>query len=341
MLIRDILTYLPLAVAAFLCLVMVSLMLKNCGRNPFVDLISALRRQPGPAKLFLVCFVGALIAYGSTKAPTNAPPRSMSAPRRSRVVIRTEPWYTGTNEIWCFDCPAWGAEVVPWTCRGAFEDWTSCGELGVLVANGRVISDGAVYDVYDSPLAVVPAAAAADAVSRVWYGRAPWGSDVYTWQNARVDRDATNVVSVQLERMYNGDTIYRYANVPDVTSRAFLAPRDVDADSDGDGIPDSSDADLMDPDSDADGIVDGMTRSEYERHPLWLTNGGDGEPLVVRLNAPVVPPAKAVLEFGTLRILLTTNAVYRFCLQEGVRYDVKLVTNGLQPVDLSTERGDD
>ena len=94
-------------------------------------------------------------------------------------------------------------------------------------------------------------------------------------------------------------------------------------------------------DTDGDGLADGMPLHAYEGHALWRANSPDGEPMDIRLNEPVVPPAKAVLQVGTLRILLTTNAVYRLSLQEGVRYDVKLTTNGFQPVNLTAERGED
>ena len=343
MLLSDIRLFVCLSVAALFGLAAIALLFRRYGIGPIIDLVGAYRRQSVPAKMFMPLFVGALIAYGSNKAPTNPPPVRTAAHRGAGMVVRNEPWYTGTNETWDFECPDWASEVVPWGCRGAYADWISCGSLGVIIASGRILTDGEELEVFDRPLAIVPGARTpgTDEAGKVWYGRAPWGADVYTWRNAHVERDATNVVSVQLERMRNGDRIYRYGNVDGVTSRAYVAPRPAVADSDGDGIPDADDGDFMNPDADGDGLVDGMTRAEYDNHPLWRTNNADGEPMDIRLNEPVVPPAMAVLKFDTLRILLTTNAVFRVNLQQGVRYDVELITNGLQPVNLSAERGAD
>lgn len=343
MILKDLQIFIPFVAVVILSVIAVALVFRAKGLDPVTGLVRSFRRQPGPVKLFLVLFVGILIAHGSSKSPTNAPPLGMSAPRRTAMVARNDPWYTGTNETWNFDCPDWAAEIGSWGRRGAYADWYSCGSLGVMIATGQVISGGETFDVFDRPLAVVPWAVIGETnlLSRVWYGRAPWGAAVYTWQNAHVDRDATNVISVQFERLASGDRIYRYGNGDGVTTRAYLSPRQGTADSDGDGVPDVLDSDFMDPDADGDGLVDGMTRFEYDNHPLWRANNDDGEPMDVHLNEPVVPPARAVLTFDTLRILLTTNAVYHLNLQHGVKYDVKLTTNGLQPVNLSAERGED
>lgn len=333
-----------LAVMAVLVMTAGVVLLRAFGLGAAVRMSRDFCRRSVMARIVPLCFTAGMIAYGSSKPSTNQPPRSaVSAPRRRNVVVAGEPWRCGTNEVWCFDCPVWGTKVTPWACRGAYEDWITCGELGVLIANGRVITDRGSYEIYDSPLSVAPETTPVGdgATSCVWFGRAPWGSAVYTWQNACVCRDSSNVVSAQLELLPNGGRIFRYGGVSGMTSRAYLPPRPPDADSDGDGIPDCEDAAFMDPDSDGDGIVDGMSRSEYRLHPLWRANSTDGEPMDVRLNEPVVPPASAVLRIGTLRILLTTNAVYRLNLEDGVEYGVELFSNGYQPVNLSAERGED
>ena len=311
--------------------------------DPLGKAMRGFRRLPWPARLIVTLHLGIWIAYGSVKAPTNGPMLGAAAPRRSGVVRPSGPWRVGTNETWNLDCPVWATEVAPWGRRGAFDEWISCGPLGVLVASGRVIAGGEAHDVYPEALSVVPAArlSGTNAAPRVWYGRAPWGSDVYTWQDACPGRETNAFVSVQLELLPNGDRICRYDDRSGVTSRAYLAPRPPGSDSDGDGVPDANDPDVMDPDADGDGLADGMPLHAYEGHALWRANSPDGEPMDIRLNEPVVPPAKAVLQVGTLRILLTTNAVYRLSLQEGVRYDVKLTTNGFQPVNLTAERGED
>ena len=311
--------------------------------DPLGTLSSTYRRMPWPVRLFLALYVGTWIAYGSVKAPTNAPPARQSAPRRARMPVAPQPWRVGTGETWDFERPLWATEIEAWRCRVAFADWFACGPLGIVLASGTVIVDGETFDVFESPLSVVPEAMllTTNGPSCFWYGRAPWGSDVYTWRNAAVNRQTNDVVGVQFERLPNGDRIYRYDNVEGVTSRSYLAPRDPGSDSDGDGIVDEDDPSVMDPDEDGDGLVDGMTAEAYGNHPLWRANTPYGEPVDIRLNDPVVAPAKAVLQVGTLRILLTTNAVYRLSLQEGVRYDVKLTTNGLSPVNLSTGRGED
>lgn len=110
------------------------------------------------------------------------------------------------------------------------------------------------------------------------------------------------------------------------------------ADSDDDGIPDGQDPFPTDPDADGDGVADGISVEVYRSHQLWSVGSGSAVMVCVRLNAPVVAPAKAVLRVGTLPIVLSTNAVYRLALEEGVRYDVRLTTNRIAPVNLTIER---
>lgn len=107
------------------------------------------------------------------------------------------------------------------------------------------------------------------------------------------------------------------------------------ADSDGDGILDGVDPYPTDPDADGDGIADGISAEAYRSHPLW--GGGDGTAagVLVSLNAPVAAPAKAVLRIGSLPIVLSTNAVYRLEIEQGVRYDIRLTTNRVAPVNLT------
>ena len=110
------------------------------------------------------------------------------------------------------------------------------------------------------------------------------------------------------------------------------------ADSDGDGIVDGMDPCPTDPDADCDGIADGMSAEAYYSHPLWGGGSGYTTTVLISLNAPVVPPAKAVLRVGSLPIVLTTNAVYRLEIEEGARYDVRLTTNCMAPVNLTLRR---
>ena len=210
-----------------------------------------------------------------------------------------------------------------------------------------------------------------NAQSLVWFAVPPWKSMLVTWQNALLDRDASTPVSVQVELMQGGDCVCRYdwsqagARATNLTSQAFYRIREEDlvdpdrdgdgvptpvevlvyhtdpgmADTDGDGLPDGEDAYPLDPDSDGDGVPDGSQPSEYWSSPLWDQNGpGEAAHVAIRLNAPVVPPARAVLVVGDLPIVLTTNAVYRLSLERGVRYETRLVTNMLCPVNLSLER---
>lgn len=336
-----ILMYVCLAGAGGCGLAAAALWVIQHGREPVGRLTCAYRRLPLPLKVLLLLYLGVWMVYGSTKAPTNPPPLTAPAPRRVSRDATDEPWRVGTNERWDFTCPDWATVVEQWERRGAFDDWADAGELGVLFAQGRVQIGDTSFALYDRPLALVPAAVSAgtNGFSRVWYGRSPWDSEVWTWQNASVDRDTNEVVSVQLERLANGDRIYRYGGSAPVTSRAYLSPRPPDADSDGDGIPDVEDPAMMDPDADGDGIVDGISRAEFEAHPLWRWNSSGGEFMDVTQHNTLVEPAKAVLTIGTLRILLTTNAVYHLRLQDGVLYKVKLTTNGFQAVDLTAGEG--
>lgn len=113
------------------------------------------------------------------------------------------------------------------------------------------------------------------------------------------------------------------------------------ADSDGDGIPDGADSHPMDPDADGDGIADGISADSYDSHALWDGGGKCTRSVLISLNAPVVPPAKAVLRVGSLPIVLTTNAVYRLEIEEGARYDIRLTTNRMAPVNLTLGRGEE
>ena len=110
------------------------------------------------------------------------------------------------------------------------------------------------------------------------------------------------------------------------------------ADSDGDGLADGQDTFPTDPDADGDGVADGISAGDYRSHPLWGVGNEYATGVQIMLNAPVVAPAKAVLRVGSLPIVLTTNAVYRLVLEEGVRYDVRLTTNRVAPVNLTVER---
>lgn len=110
------------------------------------------------------------------------------------------------------------------------------------------------------------------------------------------------------------------------------------ADSDGDGILDGLDPYPTEPDADGDGIADGISLENYLSHPLWGGQDGYGTGVDIFLNSPVVPPAKAVLRVGSLPIVLTTNAVYRIKIEDGVRYDIRLTTNRMAPVNLSLGR---
>lgn len=112
------------------------------------------------------------------------------------------------------------------------------------------------------------------------------------------------------------------------------------ADSDGDGILDGLDPYPTDPDADGDGIADGISAADYFSHPLWSGGGGSATGVLVCLNAPVVAPAKAVLRIGSLPIVLTTNAVYRLEIEEGARYDIRLTTNHVVPVNLTLGRAE-
>ena len=112
------------------------------------------------------------------------------------------------------------------------------------------------------------------------------------------------------------------------------------ADSDGDGILDGTDSYPTDPDADGDGIADGISAEAYFSHPLWSGGGASATGVLVCLNAPVVAPAKAVLRIGSLPIVLTTNAVYRLEIEEGARYDIRLTTNHVAPVNLTLGRAE-
>ena len=287
-------------------------------------------------------------------------------------------WRVGTNETWNFNAQSNATIATKWRLRGAAEDsiiLTNGVEQVIVDTHGRITAEGAKFRAVDFQMGVLPESKwpLLGWSSLVWFARTPWRSRLVTWQNALANRDLATPVNVQVEILDEGDYICRYdwyhvgGNETNVTSKTYyrIRPEDLEnpdrdddgistfeevtvyhsdpglADTDGDGINDGLDANPLDPDADGDGIPDGMTAAEYWSHPLWTgTNPWDVSCVAIRLNEPVVPPARAVLVIGELPIILTTNAVYRLSLDKGVRYDVRLVTNHLAPVNLSLERGE-
>ena len=288
-------------------------------------------------------------------------------------------WRVGTNETWNFDAPSNATIAAKWRLRGAAEDsivlTNGVGQV-IVDTHGRITAEGTKFHAADFHMGVLPECKwpLLGWPSLVWFAHTPWRSRIVTWQNVLANRDLATPISVQLELMDEGDYICRYdwsragGNETNVTSKTYyrIRPEDFDnpdrdgdgissadevsvyhtdpglADTDGDGLGDGEDTEPLNPDTDGDGIPDGMTAAEYWSHPLWSgTNSWEVSRVAIRLNEPVVPPARAVLVVGELPIILTTNAVYRLCLDMGIRYDVRLVTNGIAPVNLSLERGEE
>ena len=287
-------------------------------------------------------------------------------------------WRVGTNETWNFNAQSNATIATKWRLRGAAEDsiiLTNGVEQVIVDTHGRITAEGAKFRAVDFQMGVLPESKwpLLGWSSLVWFARTPWRSRLVTWQNVLANRDLATPVNVQVEILDEGDYICRYdwyhagGNETNVTSKTYyrIRPEDLEnpdrdgdgvstfeevtvyhtdpglADTDGDGINDALDADPLNPDADNDGIPDGMTAAEYWAHPLWAgLDPTDLSPVAIRLNEPVVPPARAVLIIGDLPIILTTNAVYRLSLDKGIRYDVRLVTNHLAPVNLSLERGE-
>lgn len=287
-------------------------------------------------------------------------------------------WRVGTNETWNFNAQSNATIATKWRLRGAAEDsiiLTNGVEQVIVDTHGRITAEGAKFRAVDFQMGVLPESKwpLLGWSSLVWFARTPWRSRLVTWQNVLANRDLATPVNVQVEILDEGDYICRYdlsrteSAESNVTSRLYyrIRPEDLDdpdrdddgiptfeevtvyhtnpglADTDGDGINDGLDADPLNPDADNDGIPDGMTAAEYWAHPLWAgLDPTDLSPVAIRLNEPVVPPARAVLIIGDLPIILTTNAVYRLSLDKGIRYDVRLVTNHLVPVNLSLERSE-
>lgn len=254
------------------------------------------------------------------------------------------------------------------------------GTTSVIVdTHGRVTAEGDKFRAVDFQMGILPECkwqliGGNCETSLVWFVRTLWKSRLVTWQNALANKNLATPINVQLELLDEGDYICRYdwshtgGNETNVTSKTYyhIRPEDIAnpdrdgdgissvdevtgyhtdpglADTDGDGLEDGEDADPLNPDADEDGIPDGMTAAEYWSHPLWFgASAGDLSCVAIRLNEPVVPPARAVLVVGELPIILTTNAVYRLYLDRGIRYDVRLATNGITHVNLSLERGEE
>ena len=285
-------------------------------------------------------------------------------------------WRVGTNETWNFDAPSNATIATKWRLRGAAEDsivlTNGVGQV-IVDTHGRITAEGTKFRAADFHMGVLPECKwpLLGWPSLVWFAYTPWRSRIVTWQNVLANRDLATPVSVQVEILDEGDYICRYdlsrteSAESNVTSRFYyrIRPEDLEnpdrdgdgvstfeevtvyhtdpglADTDGDGTEDGEDADPLNPDADGDGIPDGMTAAEYWSHPLWSgASSWDLSCVAIRLNEPVVPPARAVLVVGDLPIILTTNAVYHLCLDRGIRYDVRLVTNHIAPVNLSLGR---
>ena len=277
--------------------------------HPLRELLARFRRLPMFGQVVLGVIVLNLILYGSTKSPTNDPPPTLSAPRRTVAnseLFSEEDVARGfvlarvcTNEIFSFAMPTTASEVAVWRLRGAAEDWqpiATSNYTAVVFSDGRlqgeVVNPTWRHLPFLSPLGVVPEAnwgllPLSNATSRVWYEESSRRSLTVTWENVLLHRETNLPISVQVELCENGNFTYRYdlASVTNefVSSRFFHALRAEDAmvvDRDNDGL--STRAEIFtyrtDPglaDSDGDGLRDG---DEVQRgtNPLAVDSDGDG-----------------------------------------------------------------
>ena len=186
-------------------------------------------------------------------------------------------WRVGTNETWSFAPPPGAEFVEKWLLRGAAEDWADLACVSSFTGSatmdtfGRVCWSNRVYSVLERPMSIVPRTnwglLGSNVASRAWCAVTPWGSTIFTWENALLDRDTNTPVSVQAEFTAEGHWIYRYdlsragTNLTSVLHYGIRPEDLVCDDRDGDGIPTwqevkgyHSDPGLVD--SDGDGIPD-------------------------------------------------------------------------------------
>lgn len=216
------------------------------------------------APLVFTCIA---VLWGGSKSPGTRSGETPALPEAGTLVDVG----TRTNSTWSASCPPDATLIDTWRRRGAFEDVVDIeldGSLYRIYSQGAVATpDGQLHRVSDDPLALIPEAndgllPGGHTPSGVWYGTDPFGSRLFTWQNAAPGRDATNPVSLQLELAEGGDVRIRR---DDNTERFWYCVREADArdsDRDGDGL--TTQEELMtygtDPglaDTDGDGLTDG------------------------------------------------------------------------------------
>ena len=250
----------------------------------------------------------------------------------------------GTNETFFYTAPSGAAFATNWYLRGAADDYCRISpdrwrfpfrdlavSNAVVFANGgvRFAPDAALPSFFDA-LGVVPranwhllpancnaffrllGASASGTVSCFWWSRPDADRQLFTWQNALLDRCATNPVSYQVEMNRNGNFICRFdlsrippdhpvfgrlyavAGVSNVTSLAYHRLTDADRDNDdrdGDGLPTEdeifehgTDPGLIDTDfdgySDGEEIRRGLNPFSRDTDEDGFSDGTDPRPTI-------------------------------------------------------------
>ena len=162
------------------------------------------------------------VVYGSTKSPTNDPPDTvggdttnpppmMCSSPRPRLSAPPQQPTTDNQQL---------TTLTAWHKRGAFSDWhridfpssfsfpygTNLLTSITLFAYGEIRESLRQPTTIDQQLTTLPTAVSLEpGVSSCTYGLTPSNSFLIAWQNACVDRSATNRVDASIELFRNGD----------------------------------------------------------------------------------------------------------------------------------------
>ena len=215
-----------------------ALLLAYCFRHHLRRLNERWRALNPATRCLLILFVTAFVLYGGTKSPTNDPPidieGDVSAPTNappeivdnapaptnappplllsaccSTLVMSAPPQLTNqpTNQL------------TNWSLRGAYSDWhhidfpssfafphgTNLLTSITLFAYGEIRESLHQLTTNNQQLTTLPTAVSlSPGESSVTYGLTPSNSFLIAWQNACVNRDATNRVDASIELFRNG-----------------------------------------------------------------------------------------------------------------------------------------
>ena len=283
-----------LSLAAAFWLVWLFFRLREAKCEPVRVVLDRFSRIGWLNRIALLFIVANLTMFGGAKhGGTNAPPMGMIGFYGGHALdlpgsrISEQDYDNGyvlycveTNETFDFSVPTGAGVATNWVLRGAANDYQRIdfGNFmfpyrGLMATNAVVFADGSVrfgsgvnLPGFAGRLAVVPAANwgllnETNRPSLFWWTFDGCESSRFTWQNALMGRNLTNVVSYQVELRQDGNFTCRSGDESYLFHRLVDEDR-VNQDRDGDGL--TTEEEIFDfgtdpglTDTDGDGVSDG------------------------------------------------------------------------------------